>query len=66
MEENLRSKTFWGIIWSYVNRFGTQLIAIVPTMIVARLISPSEYGLLAMTAVFTGVASMLSDGGFGK
>lgn len=66
MEENLRSKTFWGIIWSYVNRFGTQLIAIVPTMILARLISPSEYGLLAMTAVFTGVASMLADGGFGN
>ncbi len=66
MEENLRSKTFWGIIWSYVNRFGTQLIAIVPTMILARLIAPSEYGLLAMTAVFTGVASMLADGGFGN
>ncbi len=66
MEENLGRKTFWGVLWSYVNRFGTQVIAIVPTMILARLISPSEYGLLAMTAVFTGVASQLADGGFGN
>lgn len=64
--EDLRKKSFSGIIWSYVNKFGTQVITIVPAMILARLIPPSEYGLLAMTAVFTGVAYQLADGGFGN
>ncbi|QIU95140.1 lipopolysaccharide biosynthesis protein [Bacteroides faecium] len=66
MEENLRKKTFYGVLWSYVNKFTTQLLSIVPAMILTRLLSPSEYGLIAMAAIFTNVAYQLADGGFGN
>lgn len=65
-EESIKRKAFIGIIWSYINRFGTQIMSIIPSMILARLLSPSEYGLIAMTAVFTGIAYQLADGGFGN
>lgn len=66
MEENLRKKAFYGILWSYVNKFTTIFLNIVPAMVLARLLSPSEYGLIAMTAIFTGIAYQLADGGFGN
>ena len=66
MEENLKNKAFWGIIWSYVNTFGMQLLSFIPAMVLTRLMSQADYGLVAMAGVFTGVAYMLADGGFGN
>lgn len=66
MEENLRAKTFFSIIWSYIGKFGSQAIAIIPAMILARLLGPSQYGLIAMAGVFTGIAYQLADAGFGN
>ena len=66
MQDNLKKKTFIGIIWSYINRFGTQIIAFIPAMILTRILSPSEYGLVAMTGIFTGIAYQFADGGFGN
>lgn len=66
MAENLQKKTFTGIIWSYVNQFGNILVSLIPAMILTRILSPSEYGLIAMTGIFTGIAYQLADGGFGN
>ena len=65
MAENLQKKTFTGIIWSYVNQFGNILVSLIPAMILTRILSPSEYGLIAMSAIFTNIAFQLADGGFG-
>ncbi len=66
MSEDLRKKTFWGIVWSYIGRFGSQIIAIIPAMILARMLGPEQYGLIAMAGVFTGIAYQLADAGFGN
>ena len=62
----LKQKALDGVFWSYVSSFGTQILSIIPAMVLARLISPEEYGLVAMAAVFSGIAYILSDGGFGN
>lgn len=62
--EEIKNKAFTGAIWSFVNQFGTQILAIVPAMVLARLISPSEYGIVAMAGIFNGLAFNLSTGGF--
>ena len=66
MAENLKNKTFWGIYWCYINKFGVQILSLAPAMILTRLLSQSDYGLVAMAGVFTGIAYQLSDGGFGN
>lgn len=62
--EEIKNKAFTGVIWSFINQFGTQILAIVPAMVLARLLSPSEYGIVAMAGIFNGLAFNLSTGGF--
>ena len=62
---NLKEKAVKGVQWSFINKFGTQIIAILPSIVLARLISPEDFGLVAMAGVFSGLAYILSDGGFG-
>ena len=64
--EEIKIKAFTGILWSFVNQFGTQLLAILPAMLLARLLSPSEYGIVAMAAIFNGLAFVLAAGGFSE
>ena len=63
--ERIQNKTFVSVLWNYVNKFGTQLLAIVPTMILARLVMPRDYGLIAMAGIFSGLVSIFVDSGFG-
>lgn len=61
---NLKSKTLWGIIWSVLERFSVQGIYCVVSIIIARIISPSDYGLIAMLNIFIAIAQSLIDSGF--
>lgn len=51
--------------WNFFSRFGNQFIKLVIGIILARLLSPREYGLLGMITVFTGYANIIIDFGFG-
>ena len=64
MEDNVKVKTFTGVIWNYANQFGLQLIQLIPAMILARLLSPSEYGIIAISTIVTGLLSIFVEGGF--
>lgn len=54
-----------GIAWSSIGQIGTQVISFGFGIILARLLLPSEFGLLAMVLVFTGLADIFKDLGFG-
>lgn len=60
---SLRKTATQGIFWTFLQKFGTQLIGFVISLVLARLLMPEEFGLLAMIYIFTGVASILIDGG---
>ena len=66
MMSDLKRKVLAGIFWNYVSRFGLQVVSLLPAMVLTRILSPHDYGLVAMTAVFTGIAYQLADGGFGN
>lgn len=53
-----------GVVWSAMERFSVQGIQFVLTIIIARLVSPSEYGLIAMLAIFLAIAQSFVDSGF--
>jgi len=50
--------------WSTVNRFGTQAISFVGNVLIARQLSPDDYGLVAMLAIIIGIAWNFSESGF--
>lgn len=64
-QENIQSKTFFSVIWNFINRFGTELLALIPAMILARLISPEDYGVIAMAGIFSGLVKIFVNSGFG-
>lgn len=51
--------------WSAINKLGTQLIGFIGNIIIARLLSPADYGLIAMLAVFISIAINFTESGFG-
>ena len=52
------------IVWSAIERFSGQGIQFILSIIIARLVSPSDYGLIAMLTIFLSVAQSLIDSGF--
>ena len=65
-EPSLRKQTITGFKWSFVNKFGAQFLNLLFSIILARILGPEEYGLIAMITVFTGLASLFLDFGFGN
>lgn len=61
----LKDKTVKGVIWSSIDRFTTQGISFVFSMLIARLLLPSDYGVVAMLGIFMAVAQCFVDSGFG-
>ncbi len=66
MVENLKRKTVRGIFWSLLETSGQQGIQFIISIILARLLLPEEFGLVAMLAIFTAVSRTLVDSGFSQ
>jgi PST family polysaccharide transporter len=62
--KNLRDKTISGIAWNIVSNVGQQVLGFVIGAILAHLLSPKEFGLIAMITVITGFAGIFSELGF--
>jgi teichuronic acid exporter len=65
VEESLKNKAVRGVMWSFLDQAGTMGIGFIIGIILARILPPSEYGLLGMIAVFTAIAQTVADSGFG-
>ncbi|MBP7865794.1 MAG: lipopolysaccharide biosynthesis protein [Acidobacteria bacterium] len=63
--ERLKSKTIRGILWSFTDRIAQQAVGFVISVLLARLLLPAEFGLMAMLTVFIAVSQVLINGGFG-
>ena len=64
MERSLKRQTVHGVIWSAIQRFSTQGIQFVTTIIMARMLTPSDYGVVGMLDIFIAVLSVFVDSGF--
>ena len=52
-------------LWKIMEQFSAKGISLIVAMILSRILEASDYGLLALTAVFTNLSDILIDGGFG-
>lgn len=66
MPESLKKKTVKGVAWTSLNQVVSLGFGFVISVILARLLSPSDYGLLAMIGVFNAIAFAFMDSGFGN
>lgn len=63
---SLKQKTFRGVIWSAVERFSTQGVQFLFGILLARLLTPNDYGMIAMLTIFMAVSQTFIDSGFGN
>lgn len=64
MQENLKQKAIAGAIWSSVQKFGLSGISFLSNIVLARILSPSDYGCIGMLSIFIVVSTALVYGGF--
>lgn len=63
---SLTDKARKGIAWGTIERLSTQGVGVVFAILLARVLSPDDYGTIAMPMVFFGIAQTLMDAGFSR
>lgn len=64
MGESLKERTAKGLLWGAVNNVTSQLLSVAIGIVLGRLLSPAEYGMVGMLAIFTAIAGSLQESGF--
>lgn len=64
MSEDLKSKTLKGVAWSFIESSSLKVIQFVINIIMARLLLPKDYGIVAIIFVFITISQIFIDGGF--
>lgn len=66
MAKNLKKKAASGMVWTAIQKYSKMGIQFVSGIILARLLTPYDYGCIGMLAIFMVVAETFIDGGFGS
>lgn len=66
MADDLKQKMIGTLAWTTIDRFGQQIIQFFITIVLARLLPPTEYTLIALVMIFVALSNTLVDGGFGQ
>ncbi len=64
-EESLRYKTKKGLYWKFFDMFANYGMQFIVGIFMARMLSPEDYGITALPAVFFAIAGIFIGGGFG-
>src|SRR6056297_3420624 len=66
MSDSLKNKSINSVIWNAYDRFGSQLITFIISVILARQLAPEVFGLIAMLNIFLAIGRSFVDSGFGS
>lgn len=64
MSESLKIKAVHGAKWSFIDNIANSGVSFLVGLILARLLTPAEYGIMAMIAIFIAVSNSIVDSGF--
>lgn len=63
-EESLKNKTVKGASWSFIDSISSQGVTFLVSLVLARLLTPNEYGLIGIISIFIAVFNSIVDSGF--
>ena len=66
MKDSFKGKILAGLFWQYFQRIANQLVNFVVSIILARLLLPEDFGLVALIGFFITVSNIFIDSGFGN
>ena len=64
--EDTKQKVFSNLIWRFAERIGAQLVSFIVSIILARILSPNDYGVIALVTVFITIMQVFVDNGLGN
>ena len=62
-DQDIKKKALTGAIWKFAERILAQVISLVVSLIIARLLDPSDYGVVSIVTVFFAFANVIISGG---
>ena len=66
MAKDLKQKAAAGMVWTALQKYSTMFIQFISGIILARLLTPYDYGCIGMLSIFMVLAEAFIDGGFGS
>lgn len=60
---NIRTSIFTNLIWRFMERCGAQLVTLIVSIILARILNPEVYGIIALVTVIITILQVFVDGG---
>jgi len=64
--DNIKNKTLVGLFWSFFEKVGAQLVSFIVSIILARLLMPEEYGVIAIVLVFINICNVFIHASFSQ
>lgn len=64
IQQSLKEKTVNGTVWSAIDNVTQMGVSFLVSIVLARLLSPDDYGLIGIIGIFTAVCSTIINGGF--
>ncbi len=65
-EGGLQGKVLSGLFWKFGERIGAQAVSFVVSMVLARLLTKEDFGVVAMIMIFIEIANVFVSSGFGQ
>lgn len=65
-EQSLKQKTIGALLWNLLDRLGQQVLLFIVGILVANILSVEDYGLIGMLAIFSAIANIVLESGFGS
>ena len=65
-EPSLKNKTILSLFWSFIDKFGQQLLNFLSMLILMNIVATEDYGKIGSLALFIAFSSILVDSGFGR
>lgn len=63
--DNLKQTTVSALVWNLIDRFGQQVLQFAVAIVVANILCPDDYAVVAMLAIFTAIGNLIVESGFG-
>lgn len=62
----LKQKAIKGVVWSAIEKIGVKAMAFIVSVVIARILAPSDYGLIGMIMVFIAIANIFINSGLSQ
>jgi teichuronic acid exporter len=64
VSEDLKKRTINSFKWSFIEKFISFVFSFLVGILIARVLSPSDYGVMGLIVVFVSLSQIILDGGF--